>query len=96
MLEFRDDDIGYLAWTAAHPDGFVLNVRGAPDTNYIVLHRASCKSISNSNQEPGAFTGRAYRKIVSTSLADLHRGAQREGRSDGSFSKHCGRCQPLR
>ncbi len=24
--EFRDDDAGYLAWLAAHPDGYVMNI----------------------------------------------------------------------
>jgi hypothetical protein len=24
--EFRDDDVGYLAWLAAHPDGYVINI----------------------------------------------------------------------
>jgi hypothetical protein len=90
MLEFRNGDSEYLAWTAAHPDGFVLNVRREADADYVVLHRASCGTISNDWHAPGAFTGRVYRKICSTSLEELHRAAEREGRSDGSFSKRCG------
>ena len=31
MIRFKDDDLGYLAWIAAHPNGFVLNVRFPPD-----------------------------------------------------------------
>jgi hypothetical protein len=37
MIEFREDDIGYLDWLDAHPSGFVLNVRRNPDPNYVVL-----------------------------------------------------------
>ena len=38
MIRFSDDDLGYLAWIAAHPDGFVLNVRYPPDPHCVVLH----------------------------------------------------------
>jgi hypothetical protein len=46
MQRFVDDDDGYLEWLAAHPDGFVINVERSPQTAYIVLHRASCRTIS--------------------------------------------------
>ena len=26
VREFRDDDAGYLAWLAAHRDGYVINI----------------------------------------------------------------------
>ncbi len=94
MIRFSDDDVSYLAWVAAHPDGFVLNVRHTPDRNYVVLHRASCKSISNDTHAPNAYTGRGYRKICATSVAELKLAAKSEGRSDGTFSKRCGLCRP--
>ena len=94
MVEFRNDDLGYLAWTSANPDGFVLNVRRKADPKYVVLHRAACGSISNGNQARGAFTGRSYRKICAASVAELQFAAKREGRNDGSYSKRCGLCQP--
>jgi len=94
MIRFCNDDLSYLAWTTAHPSGFVLNVRSSPDPDYVVLHRADCKSISNSQQTPGAFTGRNYRKICAASVVELRLAAKREGRSDGSFSKRCGICRP--
>jgi hypothetical protein len=43
---FKDDDAGYLAWLAAHPDGFVLNTYRNPRSGYLRLHAASCRSIS--------------------------------------------------
>jgi hypothetical protein len=94
MIRFEDDDLGYLTWTAAHPDGFVLNVRRVADPDYVVLHRANCGSISNDKQTSGAFTGRDFRKVCSTNIAALESAAEREGRSDGSFSKKCGLCLP--
>lgn len=93
MIPFSDD-VSYLAWTAAHPDGFVLNVRRSPDPDYVILHRASCGSISNDKQAPGAFTARAYRKVCAITEAELKLAAKDEGRSDGSFSKRCGLCRP--
>lgn len=95
MIRFSDDDLGYLAWIAAHPDGFVLNVRCSPDPNCVVLHRASCTSISNDTQEPRAYTGRNHRKICATSEAELRLAATDQGRRDGTFSKRCGLCRPL-
>jgi len=92
MIESRNDDLNYLAWTTAHPNGFVLNVRRSPDSNYVVLHRASCKSISNEKQKPDAFTGRNYRKICAATVAELQAAAINEGRRDGSFSKRCSLC----
>ena len=71
MIRFSDDDLGYLAWIAAHPDGFVLNVRCPPDSHCVVLHRANCTSISNDTYEPNAFTGRKHHKICTTSEAEL-------------------------
>ncbi len=94
MIRFSDDDVSYLAWTAAHPDGFVLNVRRSPDPDYVILHRASCGSIANDKQAPGAFTGRGYRKVCAIAEAELKLAAKDEGRSDGSFSKRCGLCRP--
>jgi hypothetical protein len=46
MQRFEDDDDGYLAWVAAHPIGFVINTERTPRPAYIVLHRATCRSIS--------------------------------------------------
>ncbi len=93
-MRFCNDDFSYLAWIAAHPDGYVLNVRRSADPDYVVLHRAGCNSISNDKQAPGAFTGKSYRKICAASVAELQLAAKRAGRSDGSFSKRCGLCRP--
>jgi hypothetical protein len=92
--KFSDNDIDYLAWTKSHPNGFVLNVRRNPDSEYVVLHRASCPTISNEKQTPGAFTGRSYRKYCADNVADLRVAAALEGRLDQSFSKKCSRCNP--
>jgi hypothetical protein len=78
MIEFRDDEAGYLSWIASNPDGFVLNVRRTPDPDYVVLHRASCRSISTT-REPGAYTCRGYRKICAADMHELRFAAGRDG-----------------
>lgn len=94
MIEFRNDEDGYLEWLAAHPNGYVLNVRRNPNPSYVVLHRASCSSISSSSRPDGAYTSRAYRKVCVTDMGQLKNAASAEGRKDGSFSKRCGLCRP--
>lgn len=94
MIEFLDDEEGYLSWIAQNPEGLVLNVRRLVDPNYVVLHRATCGSISTDKREPGAYTTRDYRKVCAANVLELQHAAKREGRTDGSFSKRCGLCRP--
>lgn len=94
--EFAGDDAAYLDWLASHPGGFVLNVRSRPDPFYMVLHRATCRTISAIANEAdfGGYTERAYRKICGDSIDELRGWARSHGRPDGSFSKRCGLCRP--
>lgn len=75
-----------------HPQGFVLNTRARPDPNYMVLHAATCASISSSAAAPGAYTSRGYRKICAETTAEISEWVRNNGRPDGTFSKICGRC----
>jgi hypothetical protein len=43
---FCDNDTGYEEWLAANPDQFVLNTERNPTPKYLVLHRATCRTIS--------------------------------------------------
>jgi hypothetical protein len=92
MIEFVDDDRGYLIWLAENPEGYVINVRRSPDPAYVVLHRASCWTIST-KRVASAYTGRGYRKLCALG-SELRAAAVREGRPDGTFSKVCRLCQP--
>lgn len=94
MHKFTDDDAGYLRWIADHPEGFVLNIERGERPGYAVLHRATCSSISR-DRDDGAYSGRSYCKVVSDDLNALRAYAKSIGRADGSFSKHCGVCQPV-
>jgi hypothetical protein len=62
VQDFIDDDPGYLAWLAVHPNGFVLNTYRRPTSAYLVLHRATCRSISLLPSGGSTWT-KDYRKI---------------------------------
>ena len=95
MVERFSDDQGYVEWVKAHPDAFVLNLRQRADPDYVVLHRATCWTISAAGRGTGAYTQRAYRKVGGVSVEELRAVARQEGRIDGSFSKCCALCEPL-
>lgn len=92
MKKFENDDRAYLSWLQSHPNGFVLNVRRLPDPDYVVLHRASCGSISSKKNAENAYTGRLYRKVCALAVDELAKAAKAEGRKDGTFSKRCKLC----
>lgn len=94
MIQFDNDGQSYFAWLSGHPNGFVLNVRKRYDPSYVVLHRASCGTISSSKLVEGAYTERKLNKWCADTIDALRPAAKREGRADGSFSQQCGQCRP--
>ena len=98
MKVLDDNDSDYLAWVERHPKEFVLNTRRTPDPDYMVLHRASCQSISRYTavSTVGGFVERFYIKAFVDTIGALREWVRRNGRADGSFSKECGFCNPLR
>lgn len=95
QVQYFSDDFSYLIWLQNHSSGFVLNLRRRRDPNYVVLHRANCRTICRRPQAAGAYTERDYRKVAAQHLDALREAARAEGRTDGSFSKTCTRCDPL-
>ena len=68
--QFHDDDRGYLAWTAAHPSGYVLNIQRSLNPADARLHRADWCTINGVPARGGTWTG-PYIKICLPSLPDL-------------------------
>lgn len=62
---FVDAEDGYLGWVSANPDGFVINRQRWPSASYIVLHRASCGTITSAARTN--YTTHAYAKTCSSS-----------------------------
>ena len=78
---FRDDDTGYRSWIRAWSDGFVLNCERTPGPNYLVLHRATCRSITDLQPGTRTFTGE-YVKVCSTKRRAVARWAQEQTGAD--------------
>jgi hypothetical protein len=68
--EFRDDDAGYLAWLAAHPDGYVINIARGHSSSAARTHHAGCRTITGANPAGGTWTG-PYLKVCAEQLAEL-------------------------
>lgn len=93
--EVAHAETAYHAWTAAHPDGFVLNSWKPPAPGYLALHRSGCPSITQyrPGESPGAFTEGSYTKICADTRAELQEWAQQLGSPNGAFTHTgCNRC----
>jgi hypothetical protein len=73
-IEFCDDDEGYIQWVEANAHGYVLNTFRKPAAHYLILHRATCGTITGIPARGAEWT-RDYIKICSTDRADLDRWA---------------------
>lgn len=87
MRLFDSNDAEYLTWLASNPKGFVVNSERNPRPQNIVVHRATCRSISRS-RAAGAYTERQYIKVCGDSIAELSSWVK-QYREDGSFSSEC-------
>ena len=87
---FDNDDTSYERWLTANPDGFVVNCGRPATASYIVLHRASCGTITGTPARGGTWTV-AYRKVCAQSRAELNAWAQHEA---GARPSPCGLCRP--
>jgi hypothetical protein len=90
------NDADYQKWLADNPNGFVVNTGRASSPNYMVLHRARCRHISDPvhEAEPGGFTERTYIKVAAVDIESLRDWVMTHGRPDGSFSNECSFCKP--
>lgn len=92
---FSGDDEAYLAWLLQNPDGFVVNSRrNTFDPDYLVLHKAKCRTISHQFDD-GRYTERNYVKICASRREDLRDYLSRKTGRDRGFSKACSKCSPI-
>lgn len=92
MQRFEDDDAGYLNWLALNPHGFVLNANRPPNKGYLILHRATCKSISRLAAPPVRWTTGGYLKVCATDITEIEGWCRHEM---GGEPQPCGMCHPL-
>ena len=89
---FAGDDGDYRRWTAAHPDGFVLNRPRTSRATAMTLHRVGCPALG---QIPaggdGAAPAAASPKVCAGNTGPLVAWSRGRGEGEPVF---CRRCQP--
>lgn len=88
MQRFVDDDAGFQSWIARYPDGYVLNTNRKPSPSYLILHRATCRTIAGDPISGSRWTGE-YIKVCGD-RAELERWARAEV---GAAPKPCVHCE---
>lgn len=91
---FDGNDNAYQAWLAMNRQGYVINLRRNLSPSYMVLHKASCPTISNYGgmSKKGGFTERSFIKVCALELDVLRQWARSHGRGNATFSNECSRC----
>jgi hypothetical protein len=90
---FDQQDEKYLDWIDFHQDGYVVNAYRNLAPNYLMLHRASCGTISGKPARGNTWTNGDFVKICSESIPDLESWARRD--TTGSLTP-CQLCRPDR
>jgi hypothetical protein len=90
VRSFLNDDPGYLAWTADHGAGFVVNADRTLSPNSLTLHRATCVSLVGAVAAGKTRTG-SHRKVCAPDLASLVAWCRRD---IGIEPRRCRHCRP--
>src|SRR3954470_1807187 len=88
---FDRQDGEYLGWVDTHQDGFVVNAYRNLAPNYLMLHRASCGTISGTPARGNTWTHGDFVKICSGAIPGLQSWARRD--TMGSLIP-CQLCRP--
>jgi hypothetical protein len=91
MPVFDNADADYVRWVDAHPGGYVINTYRKPHPDYLILHRATCKSISRTAEPPVRWTTSDFLKICALKIVEIDAWCQQE---TGVPSQPCGQCRP--
>jgi hypothetical protein len=97
-IVIENDDSRYLEWLRRNPKGFVVNLRRAIDSEYAVLHKATCRTINRypgMEDTPGGFTERNYVKLCGTTIQDCGAYLRQRTQQSSVFSKECKLCGAL-
>lgn len=91
MQKLVNDDESYLAWTLAHPAGFVLNVPQKGTAVPLVLHTARCAHVTSTARTN--YTTTDYYKICSLDGMELVAWVHTQSHGQLHY-RSCGHCQP--
>ncbi len=70
MKCFKDDDNGYLQWVNTNQKGFVVNTNRQPNPEYLIVHLATCYTITGT-PTGGINWTKDYIKICSLDRMEL-------------------------
>lgn len=90
VMIFRDNEMGFREWRDQNPDGYVLNTTRNPSPAYLILHRATCRTISG-DPTRGKYWTRDYIKVCAANRKELESWADREV---GAKPRACMLCNP--
>jgi hypothetical protein len=90
VVEYHDDDRGYLEWVARNASGYVINISRALNPDTARLHKPSCRTITGEPARGSTWT-REYIKLCSPSTRELDDWAERHV---GTRVRRCAICQP--
>jgi len=88
MHFFVDDDAGYRDWLSLNPDGFVLNTFAHVSANYLLLHRATCRTINRQLAPHRSWTAQ-YGKACAARRSELEEWVVAKV---GKVAEPCGHC----
>jgi hypothetical protein len=88
VVEFRDNDAGYLEWLRSHSNGYVLNHERKPSPRYLKLHRANCWSIGGTPSRGRRWT-HAYVKQCAVTVEELRNWAREVVGANVAPCPHC-------
>ncbi len=78
MTKFVDDDDGYIRWLRSTQDGWVVNSTRKPSPSYLILHRATCWTITGKPSRGSLWT-KDYLKKCSSDRQELETWARQIG-----------------
>jgi hypothetical protein len=90
---FTSNDAEFLQWCDDHRSGFVVSARRKAGANSIVLHKASCLSVTQ-RRTPGAYTERGHIKCCADSIDDLRVELRRHLSGAELKLRDCPLCKP--
>jgi len=69
VIQYIDNEEGYLNWVAQHPDGFLINCYRNETPDYLWLHRTTCGHIKSPKRKN--YTTRGFKKVCSDNRKEL-------------------------
>jgi hypothetical protein len=91
VLTFDHKDEAYLRWIDGHQHGFVVNALRNLQPSYLILHKASCGTISGKPARGDTWTSGDYIKICSEFRHEIELWART---STTGTLKPCALCKP--